>query len=278
VSNMKMNSKMMLGAMLICIMVLSITSNVQAAAVPEWVPTEKDISGYHLLFSNATSVENFICSDGENMTIFSQLWYKNDTSGNTTAFIAQGFLDMGKDYFGESFSTTEKLILEAAGFSNVNTKWDLFVKVMNLTGIATEIKIDGWDRCIEWNLTGTWFQYMIFGTIGTRVIISFALEINQNYWWGLTEQDLGEILTVIITSFVSMVAAFSSIGATCPSSSSVQPTASSSYTPKEELIAFNSLIGKALSEKKIDGFSLVLVLSISIFSAILVMKKKYIKK
>ena len=171
---MKMN-KMMVGTLLICVMMFSIAANVQAAEVPEWVPKEKDISGYQLMFSNATSVENFICSDGENMTVFSQLWYKNNTASNTTVFIAQGFLDMGKDYFGESFSASEKITLSRMGFSGVNTRWDFFVAVMNMTGIAQEIEIDGWDRCIEWNLTGTWFQYMIFGTIGTKVVISFAL-------------------------------------------------------------------------------------------------------
>jgi hypothetical protein len=256
----------------------SITANVQAAEVPEWLPEDTDISGYHLMFSNETSVENFVCSEGENMTIFSQLWYKNDTAGNTTAFIAQGFLDMGKDYFGESFSASEKIMLSAMGFPNVNTKWDFFVRVMNMTGIAKEITIEGWDRVIEWNLTGTWFEYMIFGTMGSKVIISFALQIDQNYWWGLTQEDLGAVLTLIITSFVSLVAAFSSIGATCPSSSAVQPAAAAAYTPKEELIAFNTLIGKALPEKKIDGFSVVFMLSICVFSTILLIKKKYSKK
>lgn len=83
------------------------------------------------------------------------------------------------------------------------------------------------------------------------------------------------ILNIIITSFVSMVAVFSSIGATCPSSALVQPAAGSTYTPKEELIAFNTLIGKALSEKKIDGFSVVLVLCVSISSAVLLIKKRF---
>jgi hypothetical protein len=272
---MKVNQKAMLGTLLFFIMVFSISANVQAAKVPDWIPDEKDISGYNLMFSNATSVENFVCQDAENMTIYSQLWYKNNSAGNTTAFIAQGFIDMGKDYFGESFSAQEKLMLSAMGFRNVNTKWDFFVQVMNMTGIANEIKIEGWDRAIEYNLTGSWFQYMIFGTIGSKVVISFALEIDQDYWWGLSQEDLGLILTIVITSFVSMVAAFSSIGATCPSSASIQPAAGSTYTPKEELIAFNSLIGKALAEKKIDGFSVILVLCVSVSSAMFLIKKRY---
>ncbi len=273
---MKMERKMMLGTLVSLIMILSISANVQAATIPDWVPDGKDISGYNLMYSNATSVENFICTSGENMTIYSQLWYKNNTSGNTTAFIAQGFLDLGKDYFGESFSAQDKAMLALMGFKNVNTRWDFFVQVMNMTGISKEIKIEGWDRAIEWNLTGTWFQYMIFGTIGGKVIISFALEVDQDYWWGLTTEDLGWVLTIVITSFVTMVAAFSTVGATCPSSSSVQPAAGSTYTPKEELIAFNQLIGKVLAEKKIDGFSLVLVLCVSVSSVLLIIKKKNI--
>lgn len=266
---------------LISLMLFSmIPQQVAAETMPSWLPKETDLTDYTLLWNGSDSFDNFICSDQANISIYNQIWYKNVTANQTSAVIAQAYLDIGSKVFDEELeidnSTRWIFDLTFPDFDGT-TRWDFFVYIIDKIGKTADITAElGWDHAIELNSTGL-FSYLICGTIGTKLVISYALELKST-WFLYSDLLIATAMAGLVTGFIGFMALFTTWGAECPSPSAaggdVIPTAVQQTTSRDDMIAFNKEVGETIGGGSIDGVSPIFVALIASVTIMIIIKKR----
>jgi hypothetical protein len=276
---MKQTLNKILVAGLISVIVLGAIPMYGAAAPPTWLPGDEDIEDYNLLWYHELDLENFLDPESENFTYYTQLWYQNNSEDLTTAFIGEAFVDFGDDYMDQKVNPLIKTFL--TDFDG-ETVWDLLVWVLEdaaLDGIVDiSDDLSGWDHAIELNVSDTLFRYIIIGTLDTKFGMSFALEINQEYWFSLTEEDFGSIFGFIVESFMVIISTFTFFGSPLGAQDSIQTTpkpAGPVYTERENMIEFNSMVGIIVNpDRGIPGYSIVALALASLMTVVYIKKKR----
>lgn len=261
------------GLSLIVLLLSNTFASVDAVAnFPNWVPQNTDIEDFALLWNETTYSDNFICSDAENLSVYSQVWYSNNSQDETVSFIASAITDLDLDILKEKLSWQMNLLV-AIGFPEFSgkTSWDLFIFILNQTyGDMGEVtsELTNWEAAYECNTTGTIFNYFIIGMVDeSKMAISFALELNSNYWLSLLDDQMGQIIGGIVSTLLKLAAFISTLGIACPESSgdtsvpvsqiSQGVTGESQYTSRDDMIDFNSKMGIFINPKAaIPGYSI----------------------
>lgn len=264
-------------------------------ADPTWVPTESDIPGYNQLWNDQIEREGFICTQ-QNLTIYTSVWYQNDSENHAVVFIAEALADLEVEFSSENLPLTSKIIIQLVfeDFSG-NTGWDFFIYLLNKTyggmyDITAELK--GWNNAVECNVDETQYNYFIIGILdGTKLGVSFALVVDSDFWFGLLGEQIAAFIGGYISAIMLTVSFFLTIGYTCPSSSSIEQAAQGipssnifssprsgddTYTNRVDMLNFNSKIGLFINPKTmIPGYITGIVVG-SFLIAIIIMKKKVI--
>ncbi|UYP48248.1 hypothetical protein NEF87_004533 [Candidatus Lokiarchaeum ossiferum] len=261
------------GFSLIVLLLSNTLTSVDAVTnFPTWVPQNTDIEDFTLLWNETTYSENFICSEAENLSVYSQVWYRNNSQDETVSFIASAITDLDLDILNEKLSWQMNLLV-AIGFPEFTgkTSWDLFIFILNQTyGEMGEVtsELANWEAAYECNTTGSIFNYFIIGMVDeSKMALSFALELNSNYWWTLLDDQMGQIIGGIVSTLLKLAAFISTLGIECPESSgdpavpvsqiSKGVIEESQYTSREDMVDFNSKMGTFINPKAaIPGYSI----------------------
>lgn len=200
-------------AILACITAgLCILVGVQSArATPTWLPPDTELAGYKIIWNNQISVES-LAGDGQNVTCYTQIWYKNGTNTTNPSIIGTSMLDKGGNYFErpidyDSLGTFQKLGLQdatglnATQLAGVNTIWDLMVAVL-IHGEGENVNISqpaipGVNRALMMEAQGQqYFNYAILATQGSYVMVAFNLDWEDDWTtWILAENNTQAVLT-----------------------------------------------------------------------------------
>jgi hypothetical protein len=267
---MKKTNKMICGILIATMILFAGISNAQAAEVPKWVPKDTDVKDYNLFWSDTFTFKSLNFEGEEkNETYHSQLWYKNNSDNKVVALIGIGMVELAEDYLSEKLSDSFKnSILVPAKYKECETKWDLIATAM---GGETE-DVEGFDRAIMFGSGG---NYILFGTVGKIMVLSVGLD-TENWLSGFEFIALvlyAAILAVIIAVTLALFFVDLIFG-----TAAAVPTAEETSTSKEDVVDFNSQIGKSLKMAQIDGYSFMIVFAVSMVSAALLIKKRYLKK
>jgi len=243
------------------------------AAVADYMPKDEDIKGYELLYSNEFSFEN-PWKAGTNITVGSQIWYKNDTSG-VIAVIGAVVLEAADNPLLKEPPAATKQILKMV-FPDIDTStwWSVMVYFLTqsseIKDITNEIKTT--ESSIEFN-TGT--SYMILSLDTNYIIWTISFEISE-VWWDWIKNNIDTIKSKF-EIFVSLVSSY--LGGFLPyfsgsNSPNQVPISSvvSMYTSSSDVKSLTTEFGE-FYKKGISGFEPLLVLAIAGSFAFLVGRK-----
>jgi hypothetical protein len=256
-------------------------------AIPDWLPKPSQIQGFSLLWNGTESNPNFICDPDTNITTYSQLWMKNDTTNKTVGIIAAAYMDLEKEIWDQDVKPTDlfmKYAFESA-FSDFTGKsrWDFLFYLLNKTtdGKVKESNIDGFSHALEGNDSTSFFNYFIVGAIGTKFVMTFAFDINYfNDWEALLGTQIAVVLSLMVTSFIYSITILTAIfSPPCPQSDAVQVTSSQNFTPASIMLQFVSAIGTVLAPPKgtVDGYAVSVMILATVFTVVALKKKKHIQ-
>jgi hypothetical protein len=256
-----------------------------ADIIPDWVPKADKIEGFSLLWNGTQTNRNFICDSKTNLSTYSQLWMKNDTGNKIFGIVAAAYLDLEKKIWDQDVkpNDTAMKILFNLAFSDFKgtSRWDFLVFLLNKTtnGKVEEININGFDHVMEGNETSTFFNYFIIGTSGTKFVMTFAFDINYvTNWTAVLGTQISVAISLLLTSFILGITLLTNIfSPPCPSSDIVQVTSTANYTSASVMQQFAAVIGNYLSTGSIDGFSVSLLIIATIFTVVVLKKKKKIE-
>jgi len=263
------------------------------AAIPDWVPKKDQVEGFGLLWNGTQTIEgNFFTGDDKaNLTFINQLWYKNDSANQVMGVIAASFVDVGENIWNEDPRPSTilcKSIFDGAfpDFKGTN-RWDFFVYLMNKTtdGLVVETTLSGFDHAMESNSTGSGFNYLLIGVVGSRIVVSMAFDVEYYQdWFSVAALGVGALITLAINGLILGMAALTNAFIACdesmkttsaPASAAVVPTAAN-YTSSDLVKSFTATVGKIIAPASgIPGYPVMIVAVVSLLTVAILFKKKH---
>ncbi len=258
-----------------------------AAEIPDWAPDEEELEGYSLLWENSTEFENYFDPEAENMTAYGQFWYKNGSQNELVSIVALQMMEFAQKVWDEEIDTDNQYMNIAFPDFEGDNIWDLLVYVFNMTGEVEDITADmGWDHAVIMNYSGGYFQHLIFGTIDTKLVVSYALSL-ENSWFTWTQEYLADYYNLIgfaftnmISNFISAIQALQDAGNLFFTSEMSAPMSAAETTDVEELKTFTKSAGDTIKADLgggIDGAPMIWmgILSTLTIAAVIFRKRKH---
>lgn len=270
------------GSMITLMVIMLLPTYTSAATIPDWIPKPEQIEDYDMLWNGTEEMANIFDLDSEaNITFYNQLWYKNDTSNNTLGMVSASFVDIGSNIWEENPrpSSCGSYFDESFPDFKGNTRWQFFVYLLNESiayGQIAEIQLSGYDHVVEANCSNSFFNYFIIGAIGSRLVITFAFDLEYyNDWFSVLGADIGVVINFAVIAFVGGVAAITGIFESLCQLASLIPTASANYTSSEFVKNFVASVATIIAPSGgIPGYPVAIVGLLSFITVAIIIKKK----
>nr|MDO8109558.1 hypothetical protein [Candidatus Sigynarchaeota archaeon] len=301
-----MTSKKYFLASGIAVSLLLVCCTSSVLATPSWLPARANIAGYSLAWDEQMDFFDFTSINGSNITLYTQFWFKNDTSSNITNLLAAGMLDKGGSLFMRSPQFTTPIVgplleiplaaflnMSAAQYDNLTSVWEVLVLLLQVVGAevgfgVNESVISNMDKAlIITDPSGFWeFDYMLFGFREERILSEFAFTTGTQFLTLIEDPTANNgtiynlfknLLTYALAGFMLLFVEFAKLFpsnsgslavAAAPSDIKVTP---SDIAPSDmlvtEMTAFASAWGEIAGAPAIPGFDVTIT---GIFTAVAV--------
>nr|MDO8112077.1 hypothetical protein [Candidatus Sigynarchaeota archaeon] len=267
------------------------------SATPTWLPASTNISGYTLQWESETEFTDFTNVD-QNTTMYTQLWLKNDTVANFTNLLAAAMLDMGGSLFlrspqlsGIAGTLIEPTLAAMLNMTQVEydaltTVWDVLVIFLTAVFassnyVLNQTTVSNLDKALLITDTDVspFFDYLLFGIRGDRVILVFAFSVQTQIltWLNDIAGNNASLYTTFeswfiypavgfMSLFVAFASIFQSAGSSMAASASPVSISTASIEPLattqqlNEVTAFASGIGQLATVAAVPGYDGIIVM------------------